>query len=308
MIRASGFQKGRNLSEGETLDATGTCLICGSDGARGRVASLQREPPISLLRCQRCGGCSASRMPRPEILTQYYAKYYEAAGEHTVTLQHVPGFARHIVRSASGLPPGQPVRILDFGGGDGSLGLAIASQLRRPVRITLVDFAEPAAVSTGDVELVWQRDLDAVEGSYDLVLASAILEHIPDLRPVLSHLFRLMAPGAYFYARTPYVLPFVRLVPGFDFTYPGHVHDLGPAFWNQILETFGVEACMVASRPARVETSLRQDVLRTLAAHLLKLPTRLEVALRNRPRRLLWPFVAGWEVVLRRPAEAPGPR
>jgi hypothetical protein len=305
MVRASDFQKGRNLTEDETVDATRMCPICGSEAPRRAVVRLQRDPAISLLRCSCCGGCSASRMPRPEVLTGYYEKYYQAAADHAVTLQDVPGFAGHIVRSMPRLRRNQPLRILDFGGGDGSLSLAIAAQLRQPVGITLVDYVHPSRQRPTDVKLVWHRTLDEVTGPYDLVLASAILEHIPDLRPALNHLLGLMGLGGYFYARTPYVVPFARIVPSFDFTYPGHVHDLGPAFWNRIPETFGSDARIVASRPARVETTLKGDVLRTVAAHILKLPSRLEVALRGQPLRLLWPFVAGWEVVLRKSRKEP---
>ena len=39
---------------------------------------------------------------------------------------------------------------------------------------------------------------------------------------------------------------------------------------------------------------------RSIAAHLLKAPAFVEVKLRRQPVTLIWPFVGGWEVVLRR--------
>ncbi len=301
MVSATRYQQRRLVGEDETTDASQACPICGDGALRHAVAVLQDAPRVPLLACSRCGACSAGSMPTPDVLADYYAHYYGGDAEHSVTLHDVDAFSGHVMRDMPGLGVGgSVVRILDYGGGDGALSLAIAQKLRRAVEVTLVDYKRASAPGIPGVTVAWTPDLEGAHGVYDLVLASAVLEHIPDLRPVLARLLGLIAEGGYAYARTPFMLPFARVLPSFDFTYPGHVHDMGPAFWNAITETFDAGLEVVASRPSRVETGLMQSPLRTLAAHCLKLPARIEIALRGRPRRLVWPFVGGWEVVLRR--------
>jgi hypothetical protein len=84
-----------------------------------------------------------------------------------------------------------------------------------------------------------------------------------------------------------------------DFTYPAHVHDLGPAFWNRILSYLPVDRTefeIRAAGPSPVETAFRAAPLRTAAGYALKAPGYV---LGSR-----YPFVGGWEVFIRR---APSP-
>jgi len=90
-----------------------------------------------------------------------------------------------------------------------------------------------------------------------------------------------------------------RVIKGLDFTYPFHVHDMGPSFWNRISETFQLDARIVVSRPSPVETSIKQASARTVAAHLLKVPGYLESLLSPAGRKdRWWTLVGGWELLL----------
>ena len=292
-MRVTVFHSTRVLAEEDTCDAAERCPVCGHQGSRKRIGFVQRDPRIELLQCQACGGASASRMPRPEVLDAFYRAYYADRHEPALTLHGLEGWARHIARS---LPKGGGTALLDFGGGDGSLGLSTARLLDSRMKVTLVDAAGSAAPGVNV-----SRDLAELgAATFDIVLASAVLEHIPELDELLPRLLDRVRPGGFFYARTPYVAPFMRFL-SVDFTYPGHVHDLGPAFWNRLVARFP-EYASISSRPSRVETAFSRMFARTFAAHVLKAPARLEVALRGRPRRLFWPFVGGWEVVLQRRA------
>jgi transcription elongation factor Elf1 len=297
-MRTTQFHRGRLLLEHETYDATPSCPACGDVTPRTRIAVLQRSPVIALLQCGACGAASASRMPTPEVLSSYYATYYSGTEGEQVTLHGLDGYARHIARSLGPIAPHPGNALLDFGGGDGSLGVAVANLLDPGMVVTLVDHDEPRAPMAG--KLVWSKDLAGVEGRHRVVLASAVLEHIPDVRRTLARVLELVEPGGVLYARTPWMAPFMGVIPGLDFTYPGHVHDLGPAFWNRLTARCAGEFELLVSRPSRVETWFSRSPARTVAAHLLKLPARIEVKLRGRPLRLLWPFAGGWEVVLRR--------
>lgn len=222
-----------------------------------------------MLRCESCHLAYASRMPTEATLDKFYLGYYDGK-EERITFAGADRFAEHILRDAP-LPPG--ARILDFGGGDGALSGAIARKVGGLSRV--VDYGDSVP-----------------GGTWDLVIASAVLEHIPHPRPVLERL--LAATGGVFYARTPWVLPLARCMP-LDLTYPGHVHDMGQGFWDRLPDVVGWRGTVITSQPSLVETDLRGAPLRTIAAHVLKSPTRLW-------RR--WPLVGGWEVIWRAGADS----
>lgn len=302
------FHRGAHLDLSETYDASARCPICLEPGPRRPLFAIQQAPLIRLVECARCGGASAERMPLPEVLDRYYRSYYDATGEQKMTTSDVGRIARHVLRYIPGesLAGNRPVRILDFGGGDGSLCVELARILARPCEAIVVDFWEPPKHGLDFLDLRRAETLaDIAPGAaFDLVVASAIVEHIPEAQPVFANLFARIAPGGYFYARTPYAAPLCRWLPVLDFTYPGHVHDLGPAFWNGVLETFRLDARIVSSRPSVVETAFSEAPLRSAVASMLKLPSLLEVRLRGHSRRMLWSIVGGWEIVLRRRSPA----
>lgn len=294
------------LEADQLLSAGDRCPICGSVAPRQPAGVIQREPLVHLLACGDCGGCSASHMPTPEILAEYYRCYFRADGPK-ITLTDANAFADHVLRLVR-LNGASSIRILDFGGGDGTLGLMIARRLlheepARQIVFTLVDFQTPAAgISDERLVVTHARTLEEVCGEFDLVLASAVLEHIPELERVIRRLLEQLGPGGWFYARTPYLAPLKRCLPGLDITFPGHVHDLGAPFWNRIGQTFRVPLRIVASRPSLIETSLRRQPARTAAAWLMKFPARVELAFSREPRTPWWRFVGGWEVVLQKAA------
>lgn len=302
-MRATTSHEGRHLAAADLVDCTAACPICLDPGPRRPVFRIQTGPDVLLLRCERCKGCSASHMPRPDYLRTYYELYHRGR-DRKVTFSGADRFAAHLLRA---IPPAwrrEHLRILDFGGGDGTLAAALAARLlasssRGRAEITVVDQEEPVLPSDARVQVARTSRLEEAGERYDLVLASAVLEHIPDLRPILSGLLDRLDEGGLFYARTPYAVPFARLLPHLDLTYPAHVHDLGSDFWNGVLDLFPVRARYVVSRPSLVASSWKEEPLRALAAHALKLPARIEAVLSPPSRkRRLWHLVGGWEVLL----------
>jgi SAM-dependent methyltransferase len=245
-------------------------------------------------------------MPRPDVLHDYYGVYYRGK-EHAVTFADPPRFARHILSSVGPAAfTGSCFSILDFGGGDGTLARALAERLldsrsQRQVEILLMDFPAPVAMSDRRIHLRHRSPFDPIEGRFDLVIASGVLEHVPDVHSLLNSLYDSVAPGGHLYARTPYGIPFTRVVRNLDLTYPAHVHDMGSPFWNRVNETFGWNARLIASRPSIVESSLRREPFRTAIAAALKLPAHVENWLSSTQRKKrIWHFAGGWEVVLKR--------
>lgn len=302
-MRATYYHAGRHLEEAELEPALEQCPVCGGKAPRPELLALQTRPPIALLECPLCRACSASRMPRQAVLDEYYAGYYKGA-EARVTCSNPEAFARHIVRRMKPRNDGGPLRLLDVGGGDGTIGQAVASQLRRrqpsaTFVLDVVDYGPLASPAHDWLQMRLFRQLEEIHGQYDVVLASGVVEHIPDAHAALRRLFQAVRPQGWFYARTPFVAPVARLHKAVDFTYPGHLHDMGCAFWNRVVETFALQASLVLSQPSFVETTLAQAPLRTALAHLLKLPARLEDALSSARRKdRCWTLVGGWEIVL----------
>jgi SAM-dependent methyltransferase len=243
-------------------------------------------------------------MPTPEFLTGYYASYHQQRAEG-VTFTGPRRFARHLGRWVE-LPDEEPLTILDLGGGSGALAGAIVERWRgtqtaRTAVVDVVDHGAPGESRAGGTLIRRRASLEEAGGGYHLVLASAVLEHVPELGLVLKGLLDRVAPGGWFYARTAYNLPLARLLPGLDFTFPAHVHDLGFRFWDGVATLFGFPADRCYSRPALTATSLPRAPVRTLVAWLAKLPAHLETPLTRTLRtRRRWGLVSGWEVFLRR--------
>jgi 2-polyprenyl-3-methyl-5-hydroxy-6-metoxy-1,4-benzoquinol methylase len=304
MVQATSFHRGFHCDASEILPAIDACPICRSTDAREAVFQIQSSPSIVMLRCRHCRGCSASHMPKERVLEKYYSKYY-ADSELRTTTSNAGYFARHVIAPMSGLARSNTTRILDYGGGDGSLAQAIAGEIIGKAgkgchaQIDLVDYEAPGVVSDSRITVSGHTNLGDATGNYDLILASAVLEHVPQLNGVIGGLMALARPGAYFYARTPFMVPLARLIGKFDLTYPAHVHDMGSSFWNRFVRTFDLQADLIVSRPSLIETTFFEAPARTVAAFIMKLPSHLELALRHpRPIDPIWNLVGGWEVVL----------
>jgi len=300
MLRATTFHQSTHLSEDQLLPESG-CPICGYAGARRPVILLQDDPLVRLLAC-RCGCISASRMPREEVLKDYYQGYYLDGG--TTTFEGNGRFSRHLFRSL-GVPPREAVRVLDFGGGvDAAISRSLASHFIRSgvrsVQIALVDYNASCARQWGrGITVECYRSLpEAAGGAFDVVLASAIVEHIQYPRDIILGLLGALTVGGRAYFRTPAVSSLIKLAArfglGVDFTFPGHVHDMGQKFWDSALATLGVSRTyrLVRSRPSIVETGFRGHPARTALAHALKWPW---LVLGKR-----YSMVGGWEAVFAR--------
>jgi 2-polyprenyl-3-methyl-5-hydroxy-6-metoxy-1,4-benzoquinol methylase len=293
-------QKGVHLSENELRSEEVACPICGYTGNRPPLIVLQRDPPVHLLAC-RCGCMSASRMPHPEVLSDYYSRYY-AATNGTATFDGSDRFARHLFRVLGGAPKND-LRILDFGGGvDATISRSLARQFTgmgtRHVEIALVDYNASCQKDWGAVTVDCYRSLREAGDGFDLVIASAIVEHIPYPRDTILGLLNSLGEQGRAYFRTPNVASVIKLAGCFGvhigFTYPGHLHDMGQAFWENLPASLGRDRdfSLIRSRPSIAETEFRAHPSRTAISLAIKLPWLL---LRNR-----YTMVGGWEAVIAR--------
>jgi SAM-dependent methyltransferase len=308
-VSSTSYHGSKHLTEEELYAPATSCPWCNYAG-RQTVATLQQSPLVTLEECPMCFATSASRMPTDKALADYYNSYYrdekfEKAGAR-VTVGDARRMGVHLsqwmdVRDRNGV-----FRILDFGGGDGSVAAMAAESLlgRQPslqrIEITVTDYNPVPADSPSQViHLQHCPDLDSLPaGEFDFVIASAILEHIPESKKALERLLSLMRPGARFYARTPFVVPMLKLCRHLgvklDFTFPAHLYDLGQFFWEKQFTSLDRRNVfrVIASRPSIVESTFGNSFVRTLAAHLCKLPWFLFGS--------SWNLVGGWEVAVER--------
>jgi SAM-dependent methyltransferase len=293
---------GTHLAEDELLPSADTCPICQGDRAAADPGvSIQDAPDVRFLECPRCHGLSASRMPTPATIDRLYREFY-VGDEDAYTFHDPSRLARHILRVLRPWPDGSRIRVLEIGGGDGTLLRTLARELRAGDESLEVDACEVELFEGEDEEtdgfrMRFFRSVEKLDGRFDLVLANACLHQIPDLGSVLRPAFASLRPGGLFFASTAFVSPLARLLGHrVDTLFPLHVHDLGPGFWHALPATFGLNARLLRSGPSIVETDLGSAPLRTLAAQALKLPGRIERALRRPVYTPRWIWVGGWEV------------
>lgn len=304
-INAAAFHKSMQLDESKLEPSDSKCPFCSSTN-RKQVCTLQENPEVLLLQCNDCQAVSASRMPTDEVLAEYYSRYYDSSASETsggqITFDKPQRLARNLAQMYHRYKDDATVSILDFGGGDGTISYLAAMQLiergTEQVNITIVEYST-RIVHPQDSRIVIDRvnSLGDIHSQYGLVIASAVIEHYPRPRALLRNLLQCIENGGIFYVRTPYMHPIMKLLKPIgvrvDFTYPGHLHDLGQSFWEDYFtrEQSG-DFQILASRPSIVETTLREHFLRTAAAHLFKIPWYL---LGNS-----YKYVGGWEVFARK--------
>jgi len=309
-MNASACHGSCHLKIDDLYDATAQCPVCESTLSRRAVLKIQADPEIWLLHCSVCRAASASWMPRPEVLHEIYRDYY-VGKEKQNTMSNADRFARHILHYATKLVfADKKANIIDYGGGDGALALALAHRIlkRHPritVQIAVVDYFPPVTTRDSRIRIERIDRLNELTTDAEIVLASAILEHIPQCCASIRELFSRLCPGGIFYARTPWVVPVARLFPNIDLTFPFHVHDMGGDFWNHVPKTFMLPVDVLRTGPSPIETGYLRNPIRSTVASVLKLPARFEAMFPSRSSgEPFWRLVGGWEMLLRRKSSA----
>lgn len=301
-MKSTLYHRTMHLREDQLMPQDGGCPFCAS-ASREEMAVLQRAPLVCLLSCKNCWAVSASRMPTAEVLKAYYGSYYSGR-EMKVTMDLPDRLAARIFSVIKSHYRKGVINILDFGGGGGEIAASLAERLisagADEVRACVVDYYKgPLPAASAGVKMTRCEELSLVQSqTFDIVIASAVIEHIPYPMPVMNNLFSLLATNGIFYARTPFITPimkiFERVGLTFDFTYPGHLHDLGSQFWGNIFDTLPVTGAYeyMKSGPSPVETSFRENFIRTLLSGLFKAPWYLSKG--------SYSLVGGWEIFIRK--------
>jgi SAM-dependent methyltransferase len=245
-------------------------------------------------------------MPSPQKIKSIYNDYYLESDTEKFTFHGVHRLVDHIFRRIHLTPSHKIYRILEIGGGDGTLSREIGNRILQQNSQLQIEISEVELYKgkdTVDETIKFQsfESLTQVEGRFDLVIASAVIHQIPENNEILRGLFARVRNGGLFFARTAFILPIARLLGRFiDILYPFHVHDLGCHFWNSVPDNFSLNAEILSSRPSLVESQISRAPINALAGHLLKFPAHIELLIGGRKKRCpFWTFVGGWEVFLK---------
>ena len=282
------------------------CSFCKTDYSLGKkVFQLVKEPEIWMVECSTCKALSSPKIPNVEKLDELYdPSHYEAALSSSSYISK--RLAAYIVGYFINGDIPNKIKILDFGGGNGRLCDEIRKKLKSinsqlSIECTVVDIFN--SVDFEDMEFVDAVNFQSIKGKYDIVLASAILEHLPEPGDDLSLLLKMVDKNGIFYARTPFEEKMVTLGIGYKTSWPIHLHDLGPKFWDFVITSNAEDFDVLASTTSINETSPNVNLSKNLIVHILKSISHLECMTIKKwlgYSGVVWPYIGGWQVILRR--------
>jgi len=199
------------------LCGAGTLLDVAEFSALHRVTSDARPWPASG-RLAQCDNCGAVQKPadqeflrETQAIYSSYQLYYQGSGnEHRVfnNNQHSPRsnlLLSYFFQYNENIDETSQIRWLDFGCGPGHL-LGSLSTLRPSWRLTGADLGEEnrqRIESIPGVERYIAGGLKGVDGAYDVISLSHVLEHVPDPGSLLAGLQERLLGGGYLLIAVP---------------------------------------------------------------------------------------------------------
>lgn len=282
------------------------CSFCKTNFSLGEKKFLLKdEPEIWMVECATCKALSSPTIPTMQSLDELYdPAHYEAALSSSSYISKK--LAAHIVSHFKKHKSSKPINILDFGGGNGRLCDEIRTQLRSihpktQVDCTVVDIFN--SLIFDDIKFIDAEKFNNIDGTYDIVLASAILEHLPEPGKALPLLLNMVRANGIFYARTPFEEKLVTLGIGYKTSWPIHLHDLGPKFWEHIIKNNEDKFIALSSTTSINETSPKVNLSKNIIVHILKFVSHVECLTIKRwfnYSGVIWPYIGGWQVILRK--------
>ena len=276
------------------------CRFCG--GTTKELGIYLKSPLIHHTKCMTCEAVSYDKILKQEKIPVLYSEYaYSSESDSKVTFSNIDRFAKHLlkycVRFKKNIRSGKSLKIMDFGGGDGSLSYVFAKKMMHAglcdkADIAVIDFEKTICKSDSpNIKIMHYDNLDLIDKdvSFNIIIASAILEHLPNLREDWNKILMHFKDDGLIYVRTPYKYPLFNLLKKIGIRiglhFPEHIWDLGQNFYKHLASD---DIKLVASRPSIVETSFKMNFFSCLAAHCLKAPWYI---------CHFWPYVGGWEAI-----------
>jgi SAM-dependent methyltransferase len=188
------------------------CPLCGGQSidswATARDVEYRTSDDVfQYWRCRLCGVVFLDPMPLDALGRIYPANYYAYSGGQQSLVHRVKDrldgrlFHRMLQRL-----PGDELRALDVGGGDGWLLTVIRSLDRRVVLTHVVDMdpeAEQLARCQGHEYFCGLVEDFKTDVRFDLILMLNIIEHVADPQAVLARLRTMLTPTGVILMKTP---------------------------------------------------------------------------------------------------------
>ena len=249
-----------------------SCPICGSHTADlARVRSDFSHIDFLFRRCENCGLVFVAN-PNENFASLYDAAYYRGDGADSfVNYLDEMGDPntirayewRGITRAVETLCEGRAVRWLDFGCGLGGLVRYARSHGFPNVygydQGWGADWAEQH-----DIELLNELQLSEQAGTFDVVTAIEVVEHIPGPLDTMRQIASLLRPGGVFFLTTGNAAPHRESFTSWKYVHPDiHVAYFEPRTLGEAYRRAGLEPLAAGFLPGH-EDIIRYKILRTL--------------------------------------------
>jgi SAM-dependent methyltransferase len=226
------------------------CAVCGSATTpAGPVQSSFSGRAFELASCSTCH-YSFVVDPRTDFSALYDEQYYRGQGaDHTVDYERELADARtvrvyewramlKIVEHLRG--PLFGVRWLDYG-----CGLGGFVRYARNLGVETYGFDEGYAADRmrkADIPAIEVSDLDSASGSFDVVTAIEVVEHLPQPIPMLERIAGLLRPGGLIFLTTGNAEPFRGRLESWSYVKPDiHVGYFEPPTVEVAFRRVGLE-------------------------------------------------------------------
>jgi 2-polyprenyl-3-methyl-5-hydroxy-6-metoxy-1,4-benzoquinol methylase len=187
-----------------------TCAVCGSTELSpfSRVAPGPDHLHSAQVRCRTCGlFISQPRADVAEMDAYYRSRYYEThwADAEPLWQLNLRMHARHTLPALDALAgawlPKPGSRVLEVGCGYGSM---LMSMVRRGYRVVGTELSAKAAAfcRSKELDVVISRVPPVRPGSFDVVIARHVIEHVSDPREFVQTLVAAARPGGVIFIET----------------------------------------------------------------------------------------------------------
>jgi SAM-dependent methyltransferase len=254
---------------------TPPCPICGAvtEPAGEKRSDFSRRT-FALAHCPTCR-YSFVVDPRTDFAALYDEEYYagrgadphvsyaDAVGRGGSVLEYEWRGIVDILADLGALPDG--VRWLDFGCGLGGL-----LRHARASGYDVVGFDEGFAADTlrdEGLPVLTSDELDARAGTFDLVTAIEVVEHLVDPMPTFRRIAELLAPGGALFLTTGNAAPYRGRLASCQYVRPDiHVSFYEPATLERCMRDVGLRPSAGEYRQGHTDL-IRSKVLRTIGVN-----------------------------------------
>lgn len=273
------------------------CPNCNSN-MQANYCILQENPEVRMIKCNKCKLSYADKIPKTSFLNNLYdPAIYKS--NLTSNSKNTYNLAKRIFRKLCFEK--KEINILDYGGGNGNLSnelIKLFAEKKIKAKSLVVDVFDNCKHENIAFEHV--RNFEKNKDKFDIVLASAVLEHLPNFVLITNQLLNKVKLNGFFYCRTPWEFEISKLFKFYKMAWPRHLYDIGGDFWVKYFKNYN-NFTIILNETSTSEISKR-ELLKYVLANILKTVSRLETFIfRNiKYRQPKWPYVGGWDIIVKK--------